>query len=208
MQIRKDLKLLSEDTRFNRHVGNRLGEVSAISSLNQNGLKLMKAESPNTRLAGFCWRWMRSNDKGVCNADKCAPQENGYNANMILLNFSHPLTDEQLSKIGELSSRKVEQVMPLAIQFIHDQPFLPQLQEVLRKVTLTPEQWQTAPIIVNLPSFNYITALLLAELHGRMGYFPPILRLKPVEGAMPPRYEVAEVINLQAVRDDARKLRY
>lgn len=127
---------------------------------------------------------------------------------MILLNFSHPLTEEQLSKIEELTTRKVEQVMPLAIQFEHDKPFLPQLQDVLKTVTLSSEQWQTAPIIVNLPSFNYITALLLAELHGRMGYFPPILRLKPVEGAVPPRYEVAEVINLQAVRDNARKLRY
>jgi hypothetical protein len=127
---------------------------------------------------------------------------------MILLNFSHPLTDEQLAAVEQLTNRKVEQVVPLAIQFDHDKAFLPQLQEALRKVTLSPEQWQTAPIIVNLPSFNYITALLLAELHGRMGYFPPVLRLKPVEGAVPPRYEVAEVINLQGVRDDARKLRY
>jgi hypothetical protein len=40
-----------------------------------------------------------------------------------------------------------------------------------------------------------------------MGYFPPIVRLKPVAGALPPRYEVAEVINLQGVRDTARKKR-
>jgi hypothetical protein len=127
---------------------------------------------------------------------------------MILLNFSHPLTPEQTAKIEELTARKIEQFVPLAIQFDHSQPFLPQLRAVLNKVPLTPEQWQTAPIVVNLPSFNYISALLLAELHGRMGYFPPILRLKPVEGALPPRYEVAEVINLQEVRDEARKTRY
>jgi hypothetical protein len=48
---------------------------------------------------------------------------------------------------------------------------------------------------------------VLAELHGRMGYFPPVLRLRPVEQALPPRYELAEVINLQAVRDSARKER-
>jgi hypothetical protein len=50
--------------------------------------------------------------------------------------------------------------------------------------------------------------MTLAELHGRMGYFPPILRLRPVEGAIPPRFEVAEIINLQALRDAARKERY
>ncbi|MGH2522324.1 MAG: CRISPR-associated protein Csx15, partial [Anaerolineales bacterium] len=42
------------------------------------------------------------------------------------------------------------------------------------------------------------------ELHGRMGYFPPLIRLRPVQEALPPRYEVAEILNLQAVRDGAR----
>ena len=63
-------------------------------------------------------------------------------------------------------------------------------------------------LIVNLPSLNFIAGLLLAELHGRMGYFPPILRLRPVSDSLPPRYEVAEILNLQAVRDAARAARY
>jgi hypothetical protein len=40
-----------------------------------------------------------------------------------------------------------------------------------------------------------------------MGYFPPVLRLRPVEGALPPRFEAAETLNLQGVRDAARKKR-
>ena len=48
---------------------------------------------------------------------------------------------------------------------------------------------------------------MLAELHGRLGYFPPVLRLRPVEGALPPRFEVAEILNLQDVRDAARAKR-
>lgn len=127
---------------------------------------------------------------------------------MILLNFSHPLTPEQLASVEALASQKVEQVLALNIHFEHDLPFLEQLRQVLKQVPFSPEQWQTGPIIVNLPSLNYISALLLAELHGRMGYFPPILRLRPVPDALPPRFEVAEVINLQAIRDEARKERY
>jgi hypothetical protein len=46
--------------------------------------------------------------------------------------------------------------------------------------------------------------VLLAELHGRMGYFPAIVRLRPMPESVPPRFEVAEVINLQAVREHAR----
>ena len=50
-------------------------------------------------------------------------------------------------------------------------------------------------------------ATLLAELHGRCGYFPAQLRLRPVPGSLPPRFEIAEVLNLQALRDAARERR-
>ena len=114
---------------------------------------------------------------------------------MIILNFSHPLTAEHIASIEALTKNSVTQVQDLAIQFDQGQAFQPQLQSVLAQVTLSPQEWQTAAILVNLPSFNYIAAMTLAELHGRMGYFPPIIRLKPVQGALPPRFEVAEVIN-------------
>jgi hypothetical protein len=127
---------------------------------------------------------------------------------MIILNFSHPLTPEHLSAIEVLTKNSVAQVVDLPIHFDHSLPFQPQLQKVLEAVTFSPQEWQTAGILVNLPSFNYIAAMTLAELHGRMGYFPPILRLRPVEGAIPPRFEVVEVVNLQALRDAARKERY
>jgi hypothetical protein len=46
--------------------------------------------------------------------------------------------------------------------------------------------------------------VLLAELHGRCGYFPAAVRLRPVPDSVPPRFEVAEIVNLQAVREKAR----
>jgi hypothetical protein len=123
---------------------------------------------------------------------------------MILLNFSHPLTDEQLGRIRELTGQPVERVLALPAQFDHQLPFEAQLDTVLAQVDLTPDQWQTASILINPPSLNFITALVLAELHGRMGYFPPIVRLRPIADALPPRYEVAEILNLQRTRDAAR----
>ncbi|MCL4266143.1 MAG: hypothetical protein KJ069_23235 [Anaerolineae bacterium] len=45
---------------------------------------------------------------------------------------------------------------------------------------------------------------MLAELHGRMGYFPAIIRLKPIPDSLPPQFEFAEIINLQAIRDRSR----
>ncbi len=126
---------------------------------------------------------------------------------MLLLNFSHPLPTEQLERIAQLTGQPLETVLALSTQFDQSQPFIPQVTALIDQVPLTSEEWQTAPLLVVLPSLNYIAALVLAELHGRMGYFPPIVRLRPVEEALPPRYEVTEVINLQGVRDNARKKR-
>jgi len=123
---------------------------------------------------------------------------------MILLNLSHPLTPDQLAEIERQTGQPIDRVIALPAQFDHQQDFVPQLQALMAGVELSPEEWQTAAILVNPPSLNFIAALLLAELHGRMGYFPPILRLRPAEGSVPPRYAVAEILNLQALRDAAR----
>ena len=67
-------------------------------------------------------------------------------------------------------------------------------------------EWQTLSLLISPPSLNFVAAALLAELHGRCGYFPAHLRLRPVGTSITPRYEVAEVLDLQGVRDKARKL--
>lgn len=127
---------------------------------------------------------------------------------MILLNFSHPLTTAQRERLEALTGQTLEQVIELPTHFDNDQPFEPQLAALLANLRLGAAELQTLPIVINPPSLNFITALLLAELHGRMGYFPPVLRLRPAAGSLPPQYEVAEVLNLQQVRDQARKARY
>ncbi|WP_322506519.1 CRISPR-associated protein Csx15, partial [Anaerolinea sp.] len=83
----------------------------------------------------------------------------------------------------------------------------PQVTAMVDQAGLTLEEWQNAPIIVNPPSLNFSAVLLIAELHGRMGYFPACVRLRPVNGAIPPRFEVAEVLNLQLQRNAARRRR-
>lgn len=84
------------------------------------------------------------------------------------------------------------------------QPIVPQVRALADQVNLMPEGWQTATLLVNPPSLHTIVAVLLAELHGRMGYFPSILRLRPVPGSNPPQFEVAEILNLNEIREQAR----
>jgi hypothetical protein len=126
---------------------------------------------------------------------------------MLVLNFSHPLTKEQSKQIESLTGNTIGEVKQIPVQFDTGKPFAPQVEKLVEACGLTPEEWQTMPILVVPPALNFIAVTLLANLHGRMGYFPPIVRIKPVHGAVPPRYEVAEIIDLQEVRDMARRKR-
>jgi transposase len=126
---------------------------------------------------------------------------------MILLNFSHPLTTTQRAQIDALAGEPISRILDAPAQFDEQQPFAPQLAALLAAVDLMPAQWQGEAILVILPSHNFIAALLLAELHGRMGYFPTVVRTRPVAGSAPRRYEVAELLDLQGVREQARRSR-
>jgi hypothetical protein len=126
---------------------------------------------------------------------------------MILINFSHPLTESQREQLESLTGTSITRLIELMPHFDEQAPFVPQLAALLDQIDLTSAQWQGEPILVVLPSLNFIAALLLAELHGRMGYFPPVVRTRPVVDSLPRRYEIAEILDLQLVRDQARQKR-
>ncbi len=126
---------------------------------------------------------------------------------MRVINFSHPLTSKQVAAIEQFTSSAVEYVIDVATHFDSGIPFAEQVKTLLEGIPFSSQEWQTIPLLVNPPSLAVIACVLLAELHGRMGYFPPVLRLRPVSGSTPPVFEVVEIINLQAVRDAARARR-
>jgi len=123
---------------------------------------------------------------------------------LVLLNFSHPLTAEQLQQLEELAGRKIDRVIEIDAQIDPQQPIVPQVAAMADRAGLTPQEWQTLPIVINPPSLNFSAVTLLAELHGRCGYFPAAVRLRPVPGSVPPRFEMAEILNLQVIRERAR----
>ena len=124
---------------------------------------------------------------------------------MILLNFSCPLTVGQRNGIKRLAKQPVTDMRHVQIQFDEQQPLAPQLTALVEQIGLTPEQWRNKSILVVLPEFSFVVPTLLAELHKRMGYFPPVVRPRPVPGNLPIHYEVAEIINFQALRRKERR---
>lgn len=126
---------------------------------------------------------------------------------MIILNYAHPITAVQQEQIVALTGQHIDRLLDIPSQIDLQQPLLPQIVAMTDAAGLSPQQWQSEAILVNLPALNFSAAALLAELHGRMGYFPPVLRIRPIAGSLPPRYEVAEILNLQVLRDEARTRR-
>ena len=125
---------------------------------------------------------------------------------MLILNFSHPFTDQQCARIGELAGGRIEDIRIIAVQIDQAHALEPQVRTIVESVGLTSQEWQTRELLVNPPGYAPVAMVLLAELHGRIGHFPSLIRLRPCPGPIT-TYEVAELLNLQTIRDEARKQR-
>jgi len=120
---------------------------------------------------------------------------------MILLNFLHPHTEKHLAQIEALSGKKMDRVIEVDSQVDPGLPLVPQVVAIADGCGLSPVEWQTLPLLLNPQSLHWVAVTFLAKIHGRSGYFPPHLRLRPVEGTMSRRFEVVGVLDLQGVRD-------
>ena len=125
---------------------------------------------------------------------------------MIILNFSHPLTDEQRARLAELAGAPIEDIRTIPVQIDQEQALEVQVRAIVDRTGLSPEEWQTRQLLINPPGYAPAAFVLLAELHGRIGHFPTLLRLRPRAGAVT-TYEVAELLNLQTIRDESRRHR-
>lgn len=125
---------------------------------------------------------------------------------MLVLNFAHPLTQEHRDQI-EVLTVPIDEVRTIAVQIDQSKPLTEQITAIVDTIELSSHQWQTLPLLINPPGYAPAAFVLLAELHGRIGHFPALIRMRPKPGTTPPAFEVAEILNLQSVREEARKRR-
>ncbi len=125
---------------------------------------------------------------------------------MLILNFTHPLTNEQQSQIEALANTSIEEVRAIPVQINQEEPLETQITAIVDDTGLSSEEWQTLPLLINPPGYAPAAFVLLAELHGRIGHFPSLIRLRPKPGPVT-SYEVVELLNLQSIREAARRQR-
>ena len=126
----------------------------------------------------------------------------------LLLNFSgHPVLPAQLKTVEKLLQWPSSKVIDVPVGTIaEDRKFVANIVKAIERIDLSPEEWQRASIVALPAGYSAIWSVLLAELHGRLGYFPDIIHLRPsTDGAE--KFEVAEIMNLRQVRHAAREKR-
>lgn len=126
---------------------------------------------------------------------------------MLILNFTHPLTSEQTTQIETLARLTIAEIRTIPMQIDQAQALEAQVRAVVDSVGLTSEEWQTRELLINPPGYAPAAFVLLADLHGRIGHFPTLVRLRPRPGPFT-SYEVSELLSLQTIREEARKHRW
>ena len=126
---------------------------------------------------------------------------------MILINFAYHLTAGQREAIEKLLDQEITQEIHLQVAFNNEIDFKDQVKALFENRHMPVETLMVNPVAVILPSHSFIAGLVLVELHGRMGRFPAVIRFKPKQGSLPLMYEVAEVVDLQQLRESVRQNR-
>ena len=126
---------------------------------------------------------------------------------MLILNFSHPFTDEQSTQTAELAESAIDEIRTIRVQIDQESALEPQVRAIVDSVGLTSGEWQTRQLLINPPGYAPAAFVLLAELHGRIGHFPTLIRLRPRPGGAVTTFEVAELLNLHTIREESRKQR-
>ncbi len=127
---------------------------------------------------------------------------------LIVVNFAHPLTARQRAHIAALTGTAHIQVLDVPVQLDPQQPLPAQVAALVDRAGVSSAAWQSGGVLVNLPGYAPAATILLAELHGRSGHFPAILLLRAVLDTVPQQFEIADLLALQTVRDQARPKRF
>jgi hypothetical protein len=125
---------------------------------------------------------------------------------MLILNFTHPLTEQERTQIEVLASTSIKDVYDISVQINEQEPLESQITAIVDAAGLSSEDWQTQLLLINPPGYAPAAFVLLAELHGRIGHFPTLIRRRPKPGPIT-TYEITELINLQSIREAARRRR-
>jgi hypothetical protein len=147
------------------------------------------------RLLQKAWRWL-----------KRLTQARKKGIRTLIVNCSgHPVHPVQKSAIEKLMRWQETEVIDVPLGNVpEDQHFIPAIEKAIDRLDLTSKEWQEVPMVVIPAGYAPIWSVIQPILHGRLGHFPDVVRLRPVDPLSGVRYEVAEIMPLQQLRHESR----
>jgi len=158
-------------------------------------------------LAGIDISLLTENEEkllGLAPRISMSPPAEPHSDAILILNFAHPLTAQQRIQIEELAGAGIDDIITVPSLINEAEPLEPQISRLIDSTGLTLDDWDKRHILINPPGYAPAALFLLAEIHGRTGHFPTLVRMRPNYGSVT-SYEVVELLNLQTIRDAARE---
>lgn len=120
-----------------------------------------------------------------------------------VINFGHALTDGQIEQLRRLGYVIGIPNLGERINLDDGKHFASQVERILDSFGYSKMEWEAlgGQTLFVLPTLSDIAGVLLAQLHGRMGHFPRVIRRTRDEHG---GFSVIEVIDLQSLRAQQR----
>jgi hypothetical protein len=117
---------------------------------------------------------------------------------MLLLNFGSKIGQIEIEQINALSHDKITEWVYLPVDPYNQAPFQQQLSGLYKKAKLTNEDFMKQTLVLNLPASALNAAIILADIHGRTGKFPLVIRLRPAMFGIRVRSDVVDLLDLNS----------
>jgi len=130
-------------------------------------------------------------------------QTKGYEPTIVISLSGHPLSDRQMVQLEK--QVYIEELIEIFPHFAPP-PLLPQIEDLVKKIGLSNEEWQSCSIVVIPPGLALPAITLIAYLHGLRGGFIRVGWVRP-DADDKSIYNIDELIPLQEIRDNIRSRR-
>lgn len=130
-------------------------------------------------------------------------QTNGSEPTIVISLSGHPLSDRQKDQLER--QVYIEELIELFPHF-GPPPLLPQIVDLVNKIGLSNEEWQSCSIVLIPPGLALPAVTLIAYLHGLRGGFIRVGWIRP-HADDKSIYNIDELIPLQEIRDNIRSRR-
>ncbi len=146
---------------------------------------------------------------GIRRAKRFFRNRSKEDSRFLALNFSgHPVLPGQQKAIQKQAGWPSIEVLDVPMGTVkEDENFLKTAIRKVDDIDLLPNEWQTFPLVAIPSGYSPLWSALLAEIHGRLGHFPDVVRIRPAPQGEKEKFEVAEILDLRDVRHQARTKR-